>query len=277
MPVNQNEELRSYIANLPVGAPPRSAAESTEVNAIDIDNLPNGIVTGSNLIQFPDTASPEIKSSVALSLLAAQRVASNDPVVISPAQWLERHNTVLQNLNWQIEGGGATDSEFKNLNVAVHQAIIPFLTAAFGGAVTAGAMILTALKQLQEMDKNNAWITLFDRQSRRFNVTEYQFSVVEIVGNTVKLKLAAARLDASFGKTQVLFVKVKQQHARFEQANQSYSAEAGLLEEMNTDLKTKMLALTKSFIRSLPDELLFGGNDTSEEEKEEPEKEAAGN
>lgn len=259
MPTMRSEALRSYIANLPVGAPLHAMSEgASAVNTIDIDNLPDGIVTGSNLIQFPADASPELKSSVALSLLAAQRVATNDPVVLSPAQWLERHNTVLQNLNWRNEGGGTAKSSFDSIDVAVHQAIIPFLTAAFGGVIGAGALILTALKQLQDMNKNDPWIALFDRQSRRFEVTEYQFSVVQVVGDTVHLKLAAARLDASFGKTQVLFFKLKSQNAAFEQANQSFSAEAALLTEMNADLKVKLMTLTKSFIRSLPDDLLLG-------------------
>jgi hypothetical protein len=248
----QSDALRSYIANLPVGAPlPLMAEDATAINTIDIDNLPKGIVTGSNLIEFPAEASPELKSSVALSLLAAQRVATNDPVVLSPAQWLDRHNTVLQNLNWRTEGGGVVKSHFDSINVAVHQAIIPFLAAAFGTAVAAGALIITALKQLQDMDKDDPWITLFDRQSRRFDVTEYQFSIVQVVGDTVHLKMAAARLDASYGKIQVLFFKVKTENAEFEQASQSFSVEAALLTEMNADLKVKLMALTKSFIRSL--------------------------
>jgi hypothetical protein len=259
MPAMNSDALRSYIANLPVGAAPPSTSEgAAPVNTIDIDNLPNGVVTGSNLIQFPADCSPELKSSVALSLLAAQRVAANDPVVLSPSQWLERHNTVLQNLNWRNEGGGVAKSSFKSIDVAVHQAIIPFLTAAFGGALGAGALILTALNQLREMDENSPWITLFDRQSRRFEVTEYQFSVVEVKGDTVHLRVAAARLDASFGRTQVLFFKLKNQDAAFEQANQSFSAEAALLTEMNAELKVKLMMLTKSFIRSLPDDLLRG-------------------
>jgi hypothetical protein len=257
MPAIRAEALRSYIANLPVGAPVRSMSEDVSaVNAIDINNLPTGIVTGSNLIAFPPNASADIKSSVALSLLAAQRVATNDTAIASPKQWLDRHNTILQNLNWRVESGGDAESTFKSVDLAVHQAIIPFLTAAFGGALGAGVLILTALKQLQEMDKNSPWITLFDQQSQRFDVTEYQFSVVEVVGDTVRLKLAAARFDARFGKVQVLFFKVKNQEARFEQANSSLSAEAALLAEMNADLKVKLMGLTKSFIRSLPDDLL---------------------
>ena len=263
MPVTNRELISSYIANLPVGVPPSSLAEDeSAVNTIDIDNLPAGIVTGSNLIQFPVEASPELKSSVALSLLAAQRVATNDPVVLSPSQWLDRHNTVLQNLNWRDEGGGVAKSNFDSVDVAVHKAIIPLLAAAFGGAAGAGILILTALKQLQDMDKDSPWITLFDRESRHFDVTEYQFSVVQVVGDTVHLKVAAARLDASFGRTQVLFFKLKKQNAAFEQANKSYSTEAAILADMNADLKTKMLSLTKSFIRSLPDDLLTGRRPT---------------
>ena len=54
MPAIQSEALQNYIANLPVGAPLLSITEETAaINTINIDDLPNGIVTGSNLIQFP--------------------------------------------------------------------------------------------------------------------------------------------------------------------------------------------------------------------------------
>ncbi len=247
-----NENARNYIANLPIGTLRAAPRPRGPIEAVDIDNLPAGIVTGSNLIQFPTQATPPVKSSVALCLLAAQRVAATDQVILNPQQWIDRHNTVLKNLNWQIAGGGIIDAEFKNINVAVHQAIIPFLTAAFGGAAAAGALILTALKQLQEMDKNSPWITLFDQESRRFDVSEYQFSVVEVNGDQVTLKLVSARFNASFGRTQVMFFKVGKEHAKFDAANQNWTADAGLLTEMNEGLKTKLAAFTKTYIQSLP-------------------------
>jgi len=249
-----NQVHHEYIEKLPVG--PLIQLEGLDVQAVDIDNLPNGLVTGSNLIQFPTTASPELKSSVALSLLAAQRVATNDVVVQSPDQWLQRHNTVLENLNWLNEGGGFVNSQFRSINVAVHEAIIPFLTAALGPAVAAGALILTAIKQLKEMDQNSPWITLFDRQSRRFNVTEYQFSVVQVNNNNVQVRLAAARFDAAYGATQVLFFTIKQEHAGFQSASGTYSTQADLLTEMNSALKAKLAGFTATFIKSLPDSLL---------------------
>lgn len=257
------QQLRHYIANLPVGAVPRAMGdEAGPVSAVDVDRLPGGLVTGSNLIQFAPAASAAIKSVVSLSLLAAQRVASNDQAVTDPDQWVERHNAVLQNLNWHNDGGGVVKSEFKSINVAVHQAIIPFITAALGGAATAASLIVTALQQLQSMDKEAPWITLFDRQSRRFDVSEYQFTVVEVdeASHQVRLSLVAARLNAEYGRTQALFFTLKKEHAAFEQATQKFSADIDLLADMNGDLKARLSALTRSFIRSLPDDLLLGAS-----------------
>jgi hypothetical protein len=249
-----NEKLRNYIANLPIGTFHAALQPEDEdaIKGIDIDKLPEGIVTGSNLIQFPKGASPELKSCIALSLLAAQRVATNDSVVLTPQQWIDRHNSVLKDLNWQVLDGGAVDAEFASINVAVHEAITPFLMAALGPAAAVGSLIITALKQLKDMDKDSPWITLFDRESRRFDVTEYQFSVVEVVGDQVTLRLASARFDASFGRTQVLFFKVIEQHVTFNAAKQSLSTSSNLLIDMNQGLKAKLAGFTKAYIKSLP-------------------------
>jgi len=153
-------------------------------------------------------------------------------------------------LNWTVAGGGHVVSKFDSINVAVHQAIMPFLEAALGG-VGAASLILTAVKQLQAMDADKPWITLFDRESRRFNVTEYQFSVVETVGLDTIMRIASARFDASYGSTQVLFFKITQQDAEFETANSSLRANSSLLAAMNGDLEIKLAAHAKNFIRDL--------------------------
>ena len=251
--------VTSLVGSAPAGGTPIVGAAAppitstpAPVTAVDINSLPNGVVTGGNLLQFPDAATPDLRASVALSLLAAQRVAANDPVVQTPDQWIQRHNTVLENLNWISVGGGVVTSNFSSINVAVSQAIIPFLAAAFGPAAAAGSLILTALNQLQTMDTSSPWITLFDRQSQRFNITEYQFSIVEIAGDHVQLKIASARFDASYGTTQVLFFKITQQHASFQLGTGSYSSQMSLQEQMNGALKSKLAAYTNSYIQDLP-------------------------
>ena len=254
-----SDNIRTYISNLPVGTFQPTLLPQDEatapVTAVDINNLPNGLVTGSNLIQFPAGANPDVKASVALSLLAAQRVASNDHVLTTPEQWIDRHNTVLENLNWVVNKGGTVDSQLHGLNVAVNKAIIPFLTAAFTGGATAGSLILAALNNLQSMDASSPWITLFDQQSRRFNVSEYMFTVVSVQDDQVSMQMASARLNATFGSTQVLFFKLSQQDAAFQSNSATLSASASLLAEMNADLKIKLANVTRSFIQSLPDNI----------------------
>lgn len=255
MEVNQ---LKSYIQGLPVGDPPEETpaqsfgldAETSSLGhleSVDIDKLPSGIVTGANLIAFSHDTPNVIRSSVALSLLAAQRVATKDASVKTPKEWFDRHNEVLSDLNWVGDGGSVARSTFKGTNVAVHQAIIPFLTAAFGPAVAAGAIILAALKQLQEIDKDAPWITLVDKQSRHFNVTEYQFSVVEIRDDQAHLRIASASFDATFGQTQVLFFRVKQETVNFESASGSFATDLELLTDINVDFKEEAPRLQQGF------------------------------
>lgn len=249
----KESQLRSYISNLPIGADAISFGieEEPPAGAIDPDKIPDGIVTGTNLVEFDGEVDAELRSAVALSLLAAQRVASNDVVVATPDQWLERHNTVLKNLNWMIEGGGSVEQTFDKVDVEVHDAIIPFLTAALGGAAAASSLIVTALKQLQQVNKDSPWITLFDSESRRFEVSEYQFTRVAVEQDRVVMNLAAARFDATFGRKQILFFKITKQHAKFRMANSSMLADAELLRMSSDGLKTKLARLTNKFLLEL--------------------------
>ena len=246
-------ELQSYISNLPVGADVTSFGieEEPPVGAIDPDQIPDGIVTGNNLVEFDGEVDPELRTAVALSLLAAQRVASNDVVVATPDQWIDRHNTVLTNLNWTIEGRGRVEQDFDKVNVEVHDAIIPFLTAALGVGAAASSLIIKALEQLREVNKDSRWITLFERESRRFDVSEFQFTRVAVEVGRVVMHLAAARFDATYGRTQVLFFKITKQDAKFQMANASMVADADLLRMGGEALKTKLARVTNKYVMEL--------------------------
>lgn len=245
-----------YIENLPIKQfESLSKLERESGQATDLSNLPDAIVSGSNLIQFPPTASAEIRSSIALSLLAAQRVATDDSVILTPQQWIDRHNTVLTNLNWMCAAAEGVKMEFKDVGAAVHNAIIPFLSAALGPFAGAAALILTAFKQLQAMNANDPWITLFHRNSRHFDSMLYQFSAVQVAENQASLRLASARIGASFESTQVLFFKIEQVKARFDSAGQTFSADVDLLAEMNQLLKKKMKEYAYSFIDLIPEKI----------------------
>ena len=256
------KSLRTYISNLPVGGGGAGVLGSSAAledlaaetpGAVDVDSLPDGVVSGGNLIQFSKETSPKARAATALSLLAAQRVAANDPVVASPDQWMERHHLVLTNLNWLVETSGYVGQTFDDVGVAVHEAIIPFLTTAFGGAATAATLILKALEQLKAMnEEKDPWIKLWSRESRRFEVSEYQFSYVEADGADTVLRLAAARLDAKFGKTQVLFFKVKSDTVAFDAATSTLRGSAELLDAIREPLRDKLATQLPLYIANLP-------------------------
>lgn len=256
-----HSDLAAYIRALPIGEPAAiEAAPATRpgagpadaTGAPDPGALPDAVVSGSTLIGFDATVGPALRQSVALSLLAAQRVADADPVVASPDAWVARHDMVLRGLNWVSAGGGTVFSDVVETRVAVHEAITPFLVAAFGPAASAGALILTALAQLREVEENAPWIALLDRESRRFDVCEYRFATATAEGNLVALRIAAARFLAVRDRVQLLVFRFGGTGLTLRTASATLAASAGLLEAMNGALERRLRAATADFIRALP-------------------------
>jgi hypothetical protein len=249
-----SHDVIGYVRSLPIGDDDIADAAIPRVrNAAppNIEGLPNGFVSGSNLVSAEEGVSALTKSVVALSLLAAQRVADNDEGVKSPDQWIQRYNDVLVNLNWSQEHQSYVTREFDRQDFAVHQAIVPLLQTALGGAAGAMSMIASVLTQLQEIEKNSPWITLFDSQSQRFDVNEYLFTTIDENDGLARLSMAAARFGAEYGKTHVLFFKVTQLNARFDMAESRMTSNVALLEEMNEALKLKLARQTSAYIQEM--------------------------
>ncbi|MBY6068815.1 hypothetical protein KUW17_18880 [Leisingera aquaemixtae] len=248
------EELSTFIDELPI--PPSikttealGAAETTP--SIDTNNLPQGIVSGSTMIGFEPNLSEELRSSVALCLTAAQKVANTDSVASSPDLWVQRHQMVLEGLNWVTTAGGDVYTERSVSNIAVHKAIIPFLTAAFGPSAKAASLIITAIEQLQKIEEDKPWITLFERESRRFDISEFRFATAGMESGNVVLRFAAARFLAKQERLQILFFKKNDIDVRFKLASRTMTANPDLLESMNVKLKSKLEGATDDFISSL--------------------------
>lgn len=245
------ENMSAFIEALPITDPHESVLLTEAAPSVDINNLPEGIVSGSTMIGFEPDLSTELRKSVALCLTAAQKVAKADSVAASPDLWVERHDMVLRGLNWVSTGGGTVFTERDVSNMAVHKAIIPFLTAAFGTAATATSLIITAIEQMQQMNANAPWITLFERESRRFDVSEYRFATVGLSNGIVVLRLAAARFIAQQERVQVLFFKRNDLQVSFNLASRVLTANTDLLEEMNESLARKLLGHTNDFVEEL--------------------------
>ncbi len=245
-----NSRISNFIQSFPIPDQFVRAAAIDGLSA-NIDDLPDGVVTGSTVVSFAPSLSPTVRSSVVMSLLAAERIADTDSIVVSPDLWVERYNMILKGLNWFNLQGGVSTQELSSTNVSVHDSILPFLTLALGPGVAATSLVLKAMEQMKKMDESTPWIVLFDRESRRFDVSEYRFATVEDQGSTVVLRMAAARFKATQDKVQILFFKMNDSNISLKVSAATLAASTSILEEINGDLRAKLAGKTKDFLSEL--------------------------
>lgn len=239
---------RDFVAAADIGdVTDTGGLEATDAN-LDLDKLPAAVVSGTTLIDFSATPSMAVRAGVSEAMLFASRVATKATKPGDDADdWLATYTSSLSNLGFAISGGAVVNSSFKKKGIFVHQAIIPFLTVAFGGAAI-GPIILAGLKNLQEMDKDAPWITLFDHQARRFDATEMHFAAVSSTDTDTTIKYAIARLHVATNSTTVLFFKLTNAEAKFESSTTLMTANNSLLAVMQPELRAKLSALAKTFI-----------------------------
>ena len=237
-----------FVRSAEIGPQPTMAdvEAAGQVSTVDVGNLPGGLVVGGTLLDLSTVQSPNVRSGLSLSLLFASRVASHDSDVTDEDSWLASYQTALSELGFNLAGTARLNSSFKKLNVAVHKAIIPFLTIAFGGAGV-GPIILAALNNLNEIDQA-PWITLFDKETRRFNIRELHFGAAVPDGTRTEIRYAVARLNVEQQGTKVLFFKVTKNTAHFESMTTRMAADDSLMAVMEGELRHRLGPQIKKYI-----------------------------
>jgi hypothetical protein len=216
-------------------------------NAIDLDTLPDGLVTGTTLLDLSAVTDPQVRSGVSLSMLFASRVAANDASADDPDAWLASYQSALGRVGFALSGSAMLNSSFKKTNVGVHRAIIPFLTIALGGAA-AGPVLISLLENLGDMAPDSPWITMYDRQVRRFDVQEMHFGAARSVGLETEIRYAVARLNLEMAQTSVLFFNITSDKAQFESMTTSMQISNSLMAVIEPDLRLKLAKQSKKFI-----------------------------
>ncbi len=246
-----NSQVKVHLINtLDIGPEPAAtrSTDSTPPRAIPVSD---GLIVGSNMLAFSGDIPPETRSAVSHTLLYAQEAAKADPAALNPDLWVERHDMLLRALGWVSAGGATHFTSYEKSGVSVHKAVLPLLTAALGPAATAGALILTGLTQLQKIDEDKPWITLFDRESRRFEHSEYRFVTVEQQGGSILLRLAALRFTAVAERFQFIFFKKKDTEIEFTIATRTLAADPAILASSESLLREKLRARAAALINSI--------------------------
>jgi hypothetical protein len=237
-----------FIESADLGDIEGSAAAIESPASLDLDKLPPAVVSGGTLIDFSQVADLKVRAGVSEALLFASRVATTSMKAGDDEDdWLAAYTSNLSKLGFGVSGSAVTKSRFKKIGLEVHKAIIPFLTIAFGGAAI-GPIILAGLKNLQDMNKDEPWITLFDQQTRRFDAREMHFAAVSSNDTDTTVRYAIARLHVASATTSILFFKLSKAEAEFESATKTLTANNALLAMLEAKLREHLAALANSFI-----------------------------
>jgi hypothetical protein len=222
--------------------------EGVELVPLKLDQLPDGVVTGNTLIDLSKTHSVALRSGVSLAVLFASRVADKAlGAKADEARWFAAYTGALRKLGFTVSDSAATHSRFESQGMLVHKAIVPFLTIAMGG-VGVGPVIMAALENLRDADAAKPWITLFDRESRRFSSREISFAAVQEEPTGTVIRHVAARLNVDSQQVSVLFFRVTTMAASFNSVTTSMRADNTILAAIEPQLRARLSADVGSFI-----------------------------
>ncbi|WP_298333083.1 hypothetical protein [Asticcacaulis sp.] len=223
------------------------------LDQLNLDHLPKSLVAGNTLLDL--SATPEtIRGPLSLALAFAGRAASAATIgkpEMDEDDWFAEYKSNLMRLGFGVSPSAFVTSRFKKKNVAVHKAIIPFLTIALGGAGV-GPVILELLKSLNSMDENQPWITLFNKESRKFDIREMSFGAVASDIVETRIRHVTARLQVSDKALNILFFKITSASAEFESATTLFSINNNLLAVLEKPLRDRLEQSALDFIRIAP-------------------------
>jgi hypothetical protein len=207
------------------------------------------VAVGQNLVEFAESTAPELRGPVTDALLIAQ-LAADKAGARTPDEWFEAQREVLAHLGFRNEGLTRTAQDIGELNGELHQAILPVITAAFGGAALP-AVVIATLEQLSEASEGRPWIALFERESRRFDARQFQVSLVEGQGSAQVVSMLGFALDIAQAGGQVLFFRHASDTVAIERIEGRFSAEAGVLTDIAPALAAKLADHRRGYLAAL--------------------------
>lgn len=231
--------------------PKKIAVAGKEVPRLEITE--KAIAVGSQLMEFNKKIKANIKTTITDSMLFAQLVANKSAKKSGGDMgWYEFYVDALSRLGWVVTDMKFTEHPVKNQNLELHKAIIPVITAMLGPQAAAAAIILAVLNGLSEMNKDRPWLTLFERESKRFDSRQFQVSYADVDGQgNPQMSLLCFILNATQKVTQILFFKFADSSAILRKTDTTLVISAQSLESVKKQLAEKLLPYRKSYIENM--------------------------
>lgn len=219
------------------------------------DGKNQAAVVGSEIVSFASGVPADWRQDLMNGALLAQLVAKQQvPESGRLFEWYDVYFDTLAQLGWAVQDRGFSIFVEEGRDFSAHESILKVAAVALGPATTALGLVQTTLESLKSMDADSPWLTLFSRESRQTSAARFQISVAERASDrSTSLTLMAFGLEARQSMTQVLFFKTVSGQATLRHCSGRMSVDMGLLADVRQDLKDKLSAHTRDFIRRLPD------------------------
>ena len=248
------ESVLEYVENVSVVEPTTSALESAleDFASPEFNHERQAVAIGSQITEFSNNVPTHLRPHVANSLLLAQLAASKSiEKGDATSDWHTKYIEVLAKIGWQVEGDLNAVHELEGTGAQVHKAIMPVIATALGGAAAA-SLIISLLKGLENMNQDNPWITLFDRESKRASANQFQICHVSSENGTApKLVIVCFGLDAYKSVTQVLFFKFSNTSATLSHSQAELSIQPAILNGSKDAIKAKVANHLSSFVSDI--------------------------
>lgn len=233
-----------YVQGLQLPEPPPQLESVDAPAPVHFGPDQEAVVVGAQVAEFSQQVIAAHKALIADCLLLAQ-LAANKANAASPdlIAWYRSYVEVLQGIGWNVQSMEMEQKQVSDMDGGVHQAILPVLTAMLGPAVAGVSMVVSVLRGLQEMDKNNPWITVFNRASQHARGAKLQFGFVDTDPadpSAISVKLLAVALDAKKEITQVLFFKLSKSEATLRKAEGQLGITAARLNSIGAAVVAKV-------------------------------------
>ncbi len=245
----------SYIHAVDLPTPPPSGRRDDTMAplAASFTSGKQALVVNSQLAAFGGEVPLSLRPTISYGLLLGQLAADKaSPGNIEPLTWFEKYNEVMGKIGWSVTSVEMSEQEITDKNAELHKAIIPVLTTALGPGVAAGVIILSALKGLEEMNKDSPWLTLFQRKSQTVKGAKFGLTAVDAgADGGAQIKTVFFGIKATSTITQVLFVKVATSGATVKSALSETMLSAQVLEDTKDALATKIKPFVTENIRNI--------------------------
>ena len=212
-------------------------------------------VVGSEIVAFVTGVTPERREAIINSALLAQLVANTKVADRTRVyEWYDEYFKVLANIGWAIQQVSWAEYVEQGAGFQAHEAILKVAAALLGPGTGALALVTTTVEALKAMDKDNPWITLFNRESQVAKTAHFQVTLAEQAADGQFLvSTMAFGLEAKSKVTQVLFFKVKKNEATLKRHQGKVTINTRVLDQVKDDLQAKLAAHAESYVKALPD------------------------